>query len=81
MDQSDYINLSVDSVVQNIVLGVVLAALVLLVFLRDLGANDRYRHFHAGLYHFGLPGHECAGYHHEHDESGRFGHGRRHDRG
>ncbi len=39
MDQSDYINLSVDSVVQNIVLGVVLAALVLLVFLRDLGAT------------------------------------------
>ena len=39
MDQSDYINLSVDSVVQNILLGVALAAIVLFVFLRDLGAT------------------------------------------
>ena len=39
MDQSDYINLSVDSAIQNIVLGVILAALVLLVFLRDISAT------------------------------------------
>lgn len=39
MDQSDYINLSVDSALQNIVLGVIIAALVLLVFLRRFGAT------------------------------------------
>ncbi len=39
MDQSEYINLSVDSVVQNILLGVILAAVVLFVFLRDIGAT------------------------------------------
>lgn len=39
MDQSDYINLSVSSVVQNIVIGVVLAAAVLYVFLRDWGST------------------------------------------
>ena len=39
MDQSEYINLSVDSVVQNILLGVILAAIVLFVFLRDIGAT------------------------------------------
>lgn len=39
MDQSDYINMTVDSVIQNIILGVVFAALVLLVFLRDLGST------------------------------------------
>ena len=39
MDQSDYINMTVDNVIQNIVLGVVLAAIVLLVFLRDLSAT------------------------------------------
>lgn len=39
MDQSDYINQSVDSAIQNIVLGVILAAIVLLVFLRDLSAT------------------------------------------
>ena len=39
MDQSDYINMSVDNTIQNIILGVVLAALVLLVFLRDLSAT------------------------------------------
>ena len=39
MDQSDFINLAVDSAVQNIILGVLLAALVLIVFLRDFGAT------------------------------------------
>ncbi|MGE4549017.1 MAG: efflux RND transporter permease subunit [Intestinibacillus sp.] len=39
MDQSDYINDSVDSVIQNIIIGVVLAALVLFIFLRDFGAT------------------------------------------
>ncbi len=39
MDQSEYINQSVDSVMQNIILGVVFAAIVLLLFLRDLGAT------------------------------------------
>lgn len=39
MDQSDMINMTVDSVIQNIVFGVLLAAIVLFVFLRDLGAT------------------------------------------
>ncbi len=39
MDQSDYINLTVDNAVSNIVYGVLFAAIVLLVFLRDLGAT------------------------------------------
>lgn len=39
MDQSDFINMTVDSVIQNIVFGVLLAALVLFAFLRDLGAT------------------------------------------
>jgi HAE1 family hydrophobic/amphiphilic exporter-1 len=39
MDQSDYINLSVDSAISNIIMGVLLAALVLFVFLRDWGAT------------------------------------------
>ena len=39
MDQSDMINMTVDSVIQNIVIGVILAALVLFFFLRDLGAT------------------------------------------
>lgn len=39
MDQSDYINLSVDSAISNIIMGVALAALVLFVFLRDWGAT------------------------------------------
>ena len=39
MDQSDFINLAVDSAISNIILGVLLAALVLLVFLRDWGAT------------------------------------------
>jgi len=39
MDQSDYINLSVSSVVQNIIMGVILAAIILYIFLRDLGST------------------------------------------
>lgn len=39
MDQSDFINMTVDSVIQNIVFGVLLAAIVLFAFLRDLGAT------------------------------------------
>lgn len=39
MDQSDSINMTVDSVTQNIVFGVLLAAVVLFVFLRDIGAT------------------------------------------
>lgn len=38
-DQSDQINMTVQSVIQNIVLGVLLAALVLFLFLRDPGAT------------------------------------------
>lgn len=38
-DQSDFINMTVDSVIENIVFGVLLAAVVLFVFLRDLGAT------------------------------------------
>ncbi len=39
MDQSDYINQSVDSAISNIIMGVLLAALVLFLFLRDWGAT------------------------------------------
>ena len=39
MDQSDYINLSVNSAISNIILGVILAAAVLFIFLRDWGAT------------------------------------------
>lgn len=39
MDQSDYINLSVDSAITNIILGVLLAAVVLFLFLRSWGAT------------------------------------------
>ena len=39
MDQSEYINMTVDNAVQNIWMGVLFAAVVLLVFLRDLGAT------------------------------------------
>lgn len=39
MDQSEYINLTVDNAVSNIILGVLFAALVLFIFLRDLGAT------------------------------------------
>lgn len=39
MDQSDFINLAVDSAISNILLGVLLAAVVLYVFLRDWGAT------------------------------------------
>ena len=38
-DQSEMIHMTVNSVVQNIVFGVLLAAIVLFVFLRDLGAT------------------------------------------
>lgn len=39
MDQSDYINVTVDNAVSNIWMGVVFAAVILLIFLRDLGAT------------------------------------------
>lgn len=39
MDQSDYINLSVNNAMQNIVLGVLIAALILFIFLRRFGAT------------------------------------------
>lgn len=39
MDQSDYINQSVNSAITNIIMGVLLAALVLFLFLRDWGAT------------------------------------------
>ncbi len=39
MDQSDFINLAVDSAISNILLGVLLAAIVLYIFLRDWGAT------------------------------------------
>lgn len=39
MDQSDYVNLAVDQALSNIVVGVILAALVLLVFLRSWGST------------------------------------------
>ena len=39
MDQSEFINLAVNSVTQNIVLGVILAAIILYIFLRDGGST------------------------------------------
>lgn len=39
MDQSDYINMTVDNAMSNIWMGVLFAAVVLLLFLRDLGAT------------------------------------------
>lgn len=39
MDQSDFINLAVNSAISNIILGVLLAAAVLYFFLRDWGAT------------------------------------------
>lgn len=39
MDQSDYINLSVNSVIQNIIIGIILAVIILFVFLRDFGST------------------------------------------
>lgn len=39
MDQSDYINMTVDNATSNIWMGVLFAALILLIFLRDLGAT------------------------------------------
>ncbi len=39
MDQSDYINLSVKTAIENIILGVLIAALVLALFLRRFGAT------------------------------------------
>lgn len=39
MDQSDYINMTVDNAIQNIWMGVLFAAIVLFLFLRDFGAT------------------------------------------
>ncbi|MDO5142064.1 MAG: efflux RND transporter permease subunit [Eubacteriales bacterium] len=39
MDQSDYIDLTVDNAMSNIWMGVLFAAIVLIVFLRDFGAT------------------------------------------
>ncbi len=39
MDQSDYINMTVDNAIQNIWMGVLFAAIVLFIFLRDIGAT------------------------------------------
>ncbi len=39
MDQSEYINMTVDNAIQNIIMGVLFAAIVLFLFLRDLGAT------------------------------------------
>ena len=39
MDQSDYINMTVDDAMSNIWMGVLFAAIVLIVFLRDFGAT------------------------------------------
>lgn len=39
MDQSDYINMTVNNAMSNIWMGVLFAAIVLLVFLRDFGAT------------------------------------------
>ena len=39
MDQSDYINMTVDNAMSNIWMGVLFAAIVLIVFLRDFGAT------------------------------------------
>ena len=39
MDQSDYINMTVDDAIQNIWMGVLFAAIVLFLFLRDFGAT------------------------------------------
>ena len=39
MDQSDYINMTVDNAMSNIWMGVLFAAIVLIIFLRDIGAT------------------------------------------
>lgn len=39
MDQSDYINMTVDNAMSNIWMGVLFAVIVLIVFLRDIGAT------------------------------------------
>jgi len=39
MDQSEFINLAVNSVTQNIVLGIILAAIILYIFLHDMGST------------------------------------------
>lgn len=39
MDQSDYINMTVNNAIQNIWMGVLFAAIVLFLFLRDFGAT------------------------------------------
>lgn len=39
MDQSDYINMTVDNAIQNVWMGVLFAAIVLFLFLRDFGAT------------------------------------------
>lgn len=39
MDQSDYINMTVDNAIQNIWMGVLFAAIVLFLFLRNFGAT------------------------------------------
>lgn len=39
MDQSDYINMTTENAISNIVFGVIFAAIVLIIFLRDIGAT------------------------------------------
>ena len=75
MDQSDYINLSVDQAMSNIVYGVILAALVLLVFLRSFGST--------AVISVAMPMCIVSVFlimNAEHDEPGRHYDGRGHDR-
>ena len=51
---SDYINLVVESALQNIVLGVVLAAVVVFLFLRRWGRHHDDRGLHAGVHSRGV---------------------------
>ena len=72
MDQSDYINMTVDNAVQNIWMGVLFAAIVLFLFLMNV--RD------AVLHPVYLPYHERVRHHAEHDVARRHYARRRHDR-
>lgn len=76
---SEYINLSVDNAMQNIVMGVVLAAIVVFIFLRRFGATMTISISMPVciLAVFALM--KCVRPDAEHDVPGRYCHGRGHD--
>ena len=93
MDQSDYINLSVDQALSNIVFGVILALLMNMRFrgrnsggYRAAGIPAQLRldggHFnrHADVHYFGFPDYEGRWADPQHDEPWRYHDGRGHDR-